>query len=115
MLVRNNILTFITLGKISRRQADTFRVLFVCFCFVLGFFLQKIGFDILCKLSSKETVCVKCQSLFSGRKKKNISKCLLKFFYQHARVKNTVELQWLEHLWDHGKVFESWVVRANEG
>ena len=27
----------------------------------------------------------------------------------------TVALQWLEHLWDHGKVFEPWVVRANEG
>ena len=29
--------------------------------------------------------------------------------------KDTVELQWLEHLWDHGKLFEPWVVRANEG
>ena len=27
----------------------------------------------------------------------------------------TVKLQWLEHLWDHGKVFEPWVVRAIEG
>ena len=27
----------------------------------------------------------------------------------------TVELQWLEHLWDHGKVFEPWEVRDNEG
>ena len=27
----------------------------------------------------------------------------------------TVELQWLEHLWDHWKLFEPWVVRANEG
>ena len=26
----------------------------------------------------------------------------------------TVELQWLEHLWDHGKLFEPWVVRAKE-
>ena len=30
-------------------------------------------------------------------------------------MQSTVELQWLEHLWDHGKVFEPWVVRANEG
>ena len=32
-------------------------------------------------------------------------------------IKNeyTVELQWREHLWDHGKLFEPWVVRANEG
>ena len=28
---------------------------------------------------------------------------------------NTVELQWIEHLWDHGKLFETWVVRATEG
>ena len=28
---------------------------------------------------------------------------------------NTVEPQWLEHLWDHGNSFETWVVRATEG
>ena len=27
----------------------------------------------------------------------------------------TVELQWLEHRWDHGNLFEIWVVRATEG
>ena len=27
----------------------------------------------------------------------------------------TVELQWLEHLWDHENKFETGVVRANEG
>ena len=27
----------------------------------------------------------------------------------------TVEPQWLEHLWDHGNLFETWVVRATEG
>ena len=27
----------------------------------------------------------------------------------------TVELQWLEHLWDHDNLFETGVVRANEG
>ena len=26
----------------------------------------------------------------------------------------TVELQWLEHLWDHENLFETRVVRANE-
>ena len=26
----------------------------------------------------------------------------------------TVEPQWLEHLWDHGYLFETWVVRATE-
>ena len=27
----------------------------------------------------------------------------------------TVELQWLEHLWNHENIFETGVVRANEG
>ena len=27
----------------------------------------------------------------------------------------TVEPQWLEHLWDHGNSFETWIVRATEG
>ena len=26
-----------------------------------------------------------------------------------------VELQWLEHLWDHRKLFETWVIRVTEG
>ena len=30
-------------------------------------------------------------------------------------IPNTVELQWLEHLWDHENEFETGVVRANEG
>ena len=52
-----------------------------------SYFSQKIGFDISCKLSlggslhemsnpilkkSEETVCMKCQILFSGKNKKNI-------------------------------------------
>ena len=31
------------------------------------------------------------------------------------QMTNTVELQLLEYLWDHGKSFEIWVVRATEG
>ena len=38
---------------------------------------QKIGFDISCKLSPEKTICMKCQSLFSGKNKRNISKCSL--------------------------------------
>ena len=33
----------------------------------LIFFFQKTGFDILCKLSALETICIKCQNLFSGK------------------------------------------------
>ena len=35
-----------------------------------SYFSQKIGFDISCKLSPKETICMNCQSLFSGENKK---------------------------------------------
>ena len=28
---------------------------------------------------------------------------------------DTVKPQWLKHLWDHGNLFETWVVRATEG
>ena len=35
---------------------------------------QKTGFDITCKLSPKETVCMKCQILFSQKKKKKKKK-----------------------------------------
>ena len=43
-----------------------------------SYFSQKTGFEISCKLSPVETICMKCQTLFSGKSKKNISKfCLL--------------------------------------
>ena len=29
-------------------------------------------------------------------------------------MEHTVELQWLEHLWDHQNMFETGEVRANE-
>ena len=45
------------LGKFSRQKIDD--IFFSIF--------QEIGFEILCKLS-KETICIKCQILFSGKK-----------------------------------------------
>ena len=40
---------------------------------ILKYFSQQIGFGISCKLSlERETVCMKCQSLFSGKNKKTI-------------------------------------------
>ena len=42
--------------------------------FSLFFFTQKTGFDIACKLSPLETVCMKCQILFSGKNKKQYFK-----------------------------------------
>ena len=47
------------LGKIS---ADDIKIFFL--------FFQKTGFDILCKLFQMETMCMKCQILFSGKNKK---------------------------------------------
>ena len=35
------------------------------------FFFQNIGVNISCKISTKKTVCIKCQSLFVLEKKKN--------------------------------------------
>ena len=40
-------------------------------------FSKKTGFDFSCKLSPMETICMKCQILFSGKTKKNISICPL--------------------------------------
>ena len=42
-----------------------------------SYFSQKIGFDISCKLSPEETICMKHQSLFSGKNKKISSIFLL--------------------------------------
>ena len=52
----------LTLGKIfSRRHTEIF-----------SYISQKTGFDISCKLSPMETICMKCQILFWGKIRKNI-------------------------------------------
>ena len=35
--------------------------------------------------------------------------------YIPCKLSITVKPQWLEHLWDHGNSFETWIVRATEG
>ena len=45
-----------------------------------------------------------------GYKNYPIIECILLKYFQA----NTVELQWLEHLWDHGNMFDTGVVRATE-
>ena len=51
------------LGKnFSRQRFETFFFLF----------FPEIGFDISCKLSPKETICMKCQILFSETNKEDI-------------------------------------------
>ena len=56
------ILMLSTLGKIFSRWH--FEIFFL--------FSQKTGFDISCKLSQMETICMNGQILFSGKNKKNI-------------------------------------------
>ena len=31
-----------------------------------------------------------------------------------VKIENTVDVQWLEHLWNHENMFETGVVRVNE-
>ena len=59
--------TYHVIGKFSRRQIGD----------IFSYFSQKIGFDISCQLSPKETIGMKCQNLFSGKTEKNTSKCCL--------------------------------------
>ena len=54
-----------SLSKFNRQQI----------CDIFLFLYQKAGFDISCKLSPLETICMKCQILFSEKSKKNISIC----------------------------------------
>ena len=61
---------------------------FCCFFFfaVFVFFFSKTGFDISCKSTPLETICMKCQIQFPGTNKKNISKCFpLKHFIHRAK------------------------------
>ena len=54
-------------------------------------FFKKTGSDTSCKLSPKETISMKCQILFSGKNKKNISKChLLKILPGMLSVKEYI-------------------------
>ena len=61
----SDFLTLSTLGIVFSRQH-------IGIVFFFLFFLR-IGFDISCKLSPFETVCMKCQILFCGKNKKNIT------------------------------------------
>ena len=75
-------LTFTTLWANS---ADDKLILFLIF--------SGNRFDISCKLSAMETICMKGQSLFSGKNKKNISACrLLKILPRVLSIKDCPEL-----------------------
>ena len=61
---------FIMLGIIFSRQ--TIEIFFFFF-----FFWQKTGFDIACKFSPMETICMKCQILSAGKNKKKINQFVI--------------------------------------
>ena len=65
-------------GKFSRQQIDIFLI-----------FFHKTGFDISCKLSPLETICMKCQILFCGKKKRK---------YFNMPSAETFVQRWLIHL-----------------
>ena len=55
-------------------------------------FSQKAEFDISCKLSPQETICMKFQILLSGKKKQKTKNNLspVEIFTQHAKRENVV-------------------------
>ena len=55
-----------TVGKIFSRQHYHIQKYF-------SYFYQKTGFDISCKLSPLETICMKCQILFAWKNIINLS------------------------------------------
>ena len=74
LLCYDNItLTLSILSKIFGRRHFEIYFLYFLYLKYISYFSQKTGFDISCKLSPKETICMKCQILFSGKNKKNIN------------------------------------------
>ena len=68
------------LGKIS--ADDILKYFFLFF-----FFFEKIGFDTSCKLSPKETICMKCQNQSSWKNKKNINLLSAELAQRMVKVK----------------------------
>ena len=62
----NNTCNMLTIYILGENQQTTFETVFS--------FSQKTSFDISCKYSSIESIYLKCQTLFSGNNKKNITK-----------------------------------------
>ena len=60
-------LTFTTLCANSADDNDIFLFFFFFFFF---FFLSETGFDISCKMSPLQLICMKCHILFSRENKK---------------------------------------------
>ena len=78
-IVQNYINTafYLALGEFTTVWANSVddKLMIFFFMFFFFFFLKKTGFDIPCKLSPLETLCIKYQILFSRENKKKISIC----------------------------------------
>ena len=71
--------TYVTFTALWANSADDKTILFLISS-------HRIGLDISCRLSPQETICMKYQSLVSGKDKNHISKCrLLIIITQHAK------------------------------
>ena len=55
--------------------------------YFFSYFPQKTGFDISCKLSPVETVCMKHQILISGKNRKNINLLSAELAQREIKVK----------------------------
>ena len=62
-----------------------------------SYFFQQIGFDISCKLSLKETICMNVKAYFLGRNKKNIINLPSGEFAQRAAK---VIASWMALIWN---------------
>ena len=58
-----------------------------------SYFTQETGFDISHKLSSEETICMKCEILFSGKIKKIFQNVVCWSFYLACKVL-TISILW---------------------
>ena len=84
----------LTFRTLSADSVDVkFTILF--FFFFFFFFLQKIDFHISCKLSPKETICMKCQSLYlvSGFNKNYFKMSSADFFHRKQSVKIPLQIR----------------------
>ena len=75
--------------------ADNKSIFLFFFFFLFLVFPQKIGFHISWKLSSSETLCMKCKSLFSGKSKKKIFQNVVGWnFYPACQVFSNFSSLW---------------------
>ena len=72
ILHRNADINLSMLSMLGKITADDILIYFSYFFQKIRFDMEKIRFDISCKLSPKVTICMQCQILFSGENKKNM-------------------------------------------